>query len=165
MADACCVAAVRRSRYTKWSIDGERGALVAELLTEEEKQEQIGALITAADAGDAEAVRRCLRDGADPNAADGNGCTALFNAAWKNQVGCLEALCDAGANLDTADVAADGVSGSDGEVAALLRVVEAGECLLKRRLQQRVVGRRDRGGWRRRRAGVHEPHLANAGGA
>ena len=33
-------------------------------------------LVDAAMAGDAEAVQRCLRDGADPNAADGDGYTA-----------------------------------------------------------------------------------------
>jgi hypothetical protein len=71
-------------------------------LTEEEKRKLNAALIDAADEGDAEAVRRCLLDGADPNAADGGGQTALFHAAGENQVGCLEVLCEAGADLDKA---------------------------------------------------------------
>ena len=48
-------------------------------------------------------MQRCLRDGADPHAADGNGRTGLWWAARKNQVGCMEALCEAGADIDHAD--------------------------------------------------------------
>jgi len=73
-------------------------------ITEEEKIEMMSAaLIRAARAGDAEAVRRGLRDGADPNAADGSGRTALYWAALKNQVGCMEVLGEAEADLDKAD--------------------------------------------------------------
>ena len=91
------------SRYTAWYIDPQSGALAAEVthsFTEEELHE---ALIAAARAGDAEAVVRCLRDGADPNAADGDGQTALYCAAMRNQVGCLEVLGEAGADLDKAE--------------------------------------------------------------
>ena len=71
------------------------------VLTKEERKLN-KALRKAAKAGDVEAVRRCLRDGADPNAADRGGHTALYNAAYETQVGCLEALCEAGADLDKA---------------------------------------------------------------
>ena len=75
------------------------------MITEEDKkQKPNAALIAAAKAGDEEAVRRCLRDGADPNAADGDGQTALIHATMKNQVGCMEALAEAGPDLDKAGV-------------------------------------------------------------
>ena len=57
----------------------------------------------AAGAGDVEKLQRCLRDGADPNAADEDGETALCNAAELNQVGCMETLAEAGADLDRTD--------------------------------------------------------------
>ena len=72
-------------------------------LTEEEKEELNDALCEAARAGNAEAVRRCLQDGADPNAADGFEMTALYYAAQMNQVGCMEALVEAGVDVDKAD--------------------------------------------------------------
>jgi hypothetical protein len=56
------------------------------------KEELNEALREAARAGDAEAVVRCLRDGADPNAAGGGGMTALYCAAMNNQVGCMGVL-------------------------------------------------------------------------
>jgi ankyrin repeat protein len=46
----------------------------------------------AARVGDADAVRQLLRDGADINAADEYGNTALMIAAIENHVGCMEAL-------------------------------------------------------------------------
>ena len=54
-------------------MDGAAGQPGPEL-TKEEKLN--AALIDAASAGDDEAVRRCLRDGVDPNAADEDGDTA-----------------------------------------------------------------------------------------
>ena len=79
-------------------------AWIAEHGSAEEKKEMLSAaLIKAATAGDAEAVVRCLRDGADPNAADENGSTVLYKAADQNCVGCMEVLGEAGADLDKAD--------------------------------------------------------------
>jgi len=50
--------------------------------------------------GDVEAVRRCLAEGVDPNAVGKEGETALYFAAQKNQIECMEALRSAGAELD-----------------------------------------------------------------
>ena len=44
-------------------------------------------LIEAARRGDAEAVRSLLRDGADPNRAQGDGLTALHVAAERGDLG------------------------------------------------------------------------------
>ena len=81
---------------------------------EDKLQKLNDAMFAAASEGDEEAVRRCLRDGVDPNAADGDGQTALLHAdrigrtalmfaAVKNQVGCMAVLGEAGADVDKAD--------------------------------------------------------------
>ena len=59
-----------------------------------------------------------------------------------------------------ANVAADRVACSDGEIAALLRVVQASEGLLERSLQ-RLIGHADRRCARRRRARVVEAYRAD----
>jgi uncharacterized protein len=53
----------------------------------------------AAMRGDAEAVRKLLKDGADVNSAQGDGMTALHWAAMKDQVALAEMLLYAGANV------------------------------------------------------------------
>ena len=79
----------------------ERGS-VAEVAEMQRKEKQ-RPLLDATRAGDGEAVRRCLRDGAGPNAADWSGMTALQSAAQMNEAGGMEALAEAGADLDKAD--------------------------------------------------------------
>jgi len=56
----------------------------------------------AALVGNEEEVKRCLREGADPNSVDerNNDMTALFMAAWKGHIECMAALLEAGADID-----------------------------------------------------------------
>ena len=54
-------------------------------------------LLDAVRRGDVAAVRSLLRDGADPNAAQGDGLTALHVAAQKGSLGIARLLLDAGA--------------------------------------------------------------------
>ena len=56
----------------------------------------------AAQAGDGETVRSLLRQGADVNAAQGDGMTALHWAAFKDDVGTAEMLLYGGANVAAA---------------------------------------------------------------
>jgi ankyrin repeat protein len=57
-------------------------------------------LLEAARAGDATAVRTLLRSGADPNAARGDGLTALHLAAESGHLEVVRALVDAKANVE-----------------------------------------------------------------
>ena len=100
-------AAVLEARIAEQGAEGDGPEPGAEL-TAEEKEELNAAMTEAVKAGDEEVVRHCLRFGADPNAADGGGQTALWNAAWKNQVGCMEALAEAEGDLDKATCNGDG---------------------------------------------------------
>jgi len=65
-------------------------------------------LTQAAERGETEHVRRLLRRGANPNAIDWCGQTALGWAAHFNHVDTMEALVAAGASIDKAD--ADGMT-------------------------------------------------------
>ena len=60
-------------------------------------------LIDAADRGDATAVRRLLRDGADVVARDERGRTALVAAAYGNHLDAARALVEAGADVNAED--------------------------------------------------------------
>jgi ankyrin repeat protein len=60
-------------------------------------------LLEAARRGDADAVRRILAEGADPNATDALGRTALHYAARKGYLTIVSALIDDGAILDVKD--------------------------------------------------------------
>jgi ankyrin repeat protein len=90
----------------------EHGSAEPEPQVDEEKKEGGAkmllidqALLIAANTGDADEVRRCLRDGADPNAQiPGWRLTALYIAATENHVRCMEALAEAGGDLDQANV-------------------------------------------------------------
>ena len=60
------------------------------------------AMRQAARVGNADEVRRCLAAGADVDAGPG-GVTALWLAAWENQIGPMQALVDAGADIERSD--------------------------------------------------------------
>ncbi len=57
-------------------------------------------LIEATRAGDAEALRELLSDGADPNAATGDGMTAVHWAAQSGNTAILRSLLEAGAGVE-----------------------------------------------------------------
>ena len=58
-------------------------------------------LIAAARSGDAAAVREIVKGGGDPNAAYGAlNWTPLMHAIYKNQIGAVQALLDAGADVN-----------------------------------------------------------------
>ena len=98
---------------------------------EMERKKLNAALMDAAKNSDVEAVRRCLRDGADPNAAGEYGNTALQNTADKNHLGCMGVLADAEADLDKAD--------EDGDTPLGYGYPAAVEWLLKRGADWRLT--------------------------
>jgi ankyrin repeat protein len=60
-------------------------------------------LLAAARAGDTGAIRSALAAGANPDARDAHGATALLIAARADQAGAFQALIDAGADVDLQD--------------------------------------------------------------
>jgi ankyrin repeat protein len=60
-------------------------------------------LLAAATAGDVDAIRAAIADGADPDARGDGGRTALLVAAQAGQVAAFQALLDAGADVDLQD--------------------------------------------------------------
>ncbi len=72
---------------------------------QETKHALAEAMRQAARVGNADEVRRCLAAGVHPDAGPG-GLTALWMAAWTNQIGPMQVLVDAGADLELAN--ADG---------------------------------------------------------
>ncbi|GAB1232014.1 hypothetical protein UT4_04800 [Ferrigenium sp. UT4] len=62
-------------------------------------------LIKAVRTGDTEAVRRLLAGGADANAADAEGATALMHAAYRGDIGMVQLLLAAGADVNATDPA------------------------------------------------------------
>jgi uncharacterized protein len=60
-------------------------------------------LLAAAGSGDTSAIRSALAAGANPDARDERGATALLIAARADQAGAFQALLDAGADVDLQD--------------------------------------------------------------
>ncbi len=84
------------------------------------------ALADAAVRGDAEAVRRLLDDGADVDARDSSGRTAVTAAVYAGSVETTRALVDAGADVDLQDDMRSNAFlalGETGDVAALDEVL------------------------------------------
>ena len=91
-----------------------------------------GNVLKPAGEGDAVAVARQLREGADPQFADAEGTTALHAAAGGGHAAIVALLLEAGANADAGDVLGDtplhrAVAAGHGETVALL--LEAGAAL------------------------------------
>ena len=80
--------------------------LAAAVLSAGELSETDRALLSAAGSGDAAAVRRALRRGANVNAALPSGWTALMEAARAGRLDAAQALLAAGADADARDRAA-----------------------------------------------------------
>jgi ankyrin repeat protein len=90
--------------------------------------EQPGDLVEAAGAGRLDTVRELLRDGADVNARDANGRTAVTAAAMSQHVDVVNALVDAGADVDLQDSERNNpllLCGENGNVALLREVLRA----------------------------------------
>src|SRR5574337_1188586 len=62
-----------------------------------------GALVRAAAGGDVRSVKRLLEAGADPNAADADGRTAVTHAAYGGHAEVVRMLLDGGADVDRRD--------------------------------------------------------------
>jgi len=60
-------------------------------------------LLDVVKAGNATQVKQCLSSGADANARDGEGSTALMLAAYSGNLGAVEALLAAGADVNETD--------------------------------------------------------------
>jgi tetratricopeptide (TPR) repeat protein len=65
-------------------------------------------LVAAVKRGDVSAVERLLNEGANPNAASGNGVSALMEASRDGNIGIIKKLVDADADVSTVDK--DGMS-------------------------------------------------------
>ncbi|MFD7462615.1 MULTISPECIES: ankyrin repeat domain-containing protein [unclassified Streptomyces] len=87
------------------------------------------ALLTAAEAGDTDAVRAALAAGADPEARDAHRRTPLLLAALGDHVATAEVLVAAGADVNAADDRADSpwlVTGVTGSVPMMRTLLPAG---------------------------------------
>lgn len=60
-------------------------------------------MISAAEQGDVQAVKRLLDEGASVDARDGSGRTALIAAAYENHLDVAEALIEAGSDVNAKD--------------------------------------------------------------
>ena len=86
-------------------------------------------LIAAAAAGDVAGIRAALADGADVDARDADGRTAVLTATVAGQTAAVEALIDAEANVDLQDDRLDNpflYAGAEGLLDILRLVNEAG---------------------------------------
>jgi uncharacterized protein len=86
-------------------------------------------LLWAADAGDVEAIRAAIADGADVDARDASGRTALLVAAQADRVDAFRALLDVGADVDLQDDQRDNPflwAGAEGRLDILRLANEAG---------------------------------------
>jgi uncharacterized protein len=94
--------------------------------SEDSRQPHALALIDAAGDGSLGALERLLRDGADVNARDARGRTAVTAAAMSEHVRVVRALVDAGADVDLQDHDRNNpllVCGENGNVALLREVL------------------------------------------
>jgi ankyrin repeat protein len=86
-------------------------------------------LLTAARRGDAATVRALIQRGADVNATEGDGATALHWASYRDDVASADALLRAGANVNAAnDLGATPLwaASLNGSAAMVRRLLEAG---------------------------------------
>lgn len=84
------------------------------------------ALITAAQAGDFEEVRRLLEAGADPNASTATRTTALLAAAWRGSAPVVRVLLGSGADVSWRD--------ESGATAVILATNQRADCVSALRL-------------------------------
>lgn len=85
--------------------------------------------ISTAEAGDTEQVLQFLQDGADINATDKNGRTAVMAATYQNEVETVKGLIQEGANINIQDNHLDNVilnSGANGNLEIVRLAIEAG---------------------------------------
>eukprot|EP01045_Picozoa_sp_COSAG04_P021598 COSAG04_NODE_2341_length_4295_cov_5.618061_3_plen_810_part_00 len=132
------IQAPHRRRAEQWLAEQPKAAAINEALSEEDKakadevrgrpaEENKETLVNAADAGEAAEVRVLLAAGADPDAADENGDTALYWAAYYGHEEVVAALAEGGADLDKASAGgtplmAAAFDGSSGVVRRLLEL-------------------------------------------
>ena len=86
-------------------------------------------LLDAAAAGNAAEIARALARGADLEAADSAGRTAVINAAWRGRMDAIELLLGVGAEIDTRDERGRTAltwAASNGHLAIVDRLVAAG---------------------------------------
>ena len=85
--------------------------------------------ISSAEAGDTEQVLQLLQEGADINATDKKGRTAVMAATYQNEVETVKALIQEGANINIQDNHLDNVilnSGANGNLEIVRLAIEAG---------------------------------------
>ena len=85
--------------------------------------------ISSAEAGDTEQVLQLLQDGADINATDVQGRTAVLAATYQNKVETVKALIQEGANINIQDNHFDNVilnSGANGNLKIVRLAIKAG---------------------------------------
>lgn len=94
----------------------------------EEVQNMNRELIKYAEQGNTEQVRQLLQSGADINATDEQGRTAVMAATYHNHVGTVEALIQAGADINIRDHQLNNVflyAGAEGMMEILRLAIEA----------------------------------------
>ncbi|MGC6583999.1 ankyrin repeat domain-containing protein [Paenibacillus sp. Dod16] len=94
----------------------------------EEVQNMNRELIEYAEQGNTEQVRQLLQSGADINATDEQGRTAVMAATYHNHVGTVEALIQAGADINIRDHQRNNVflyAGAEGMMEILRLAIEA----------------------------------------
>ncbi|WP_397376672.1 ankyrin repeat domain-containing protein [Paenibacillus sp. p3-SID867] len=94
----------------------------------EEVQNMNRELIEFAEQGNTEQVRQLLQSGADINATDEQGRTAVMAATYHNHVGTVEALIQAGADINIRDHQRNNVflyAGAEGMMEILRLAIEA----------------------------------------
>jgi uncharacterized protein len=104
-------------RVTGYGAAASLAALVLAACSAEGTREPPGpaALIDAATAGDEDGVQRLLDDGADPDAADDLGRTAVTHAAYDGHPRVVRLLVGAGADIDLQDATRSNALLSTGE--------------------------------------------------
>lgn len=104
--------------------------LPLEIQTKEEKVKMMNQqLIIAAEQEDVEQVLKLLKDGADINATDEHGRTAVMAAIYKNKTDTVKALIQKGANINIRDEKLNNVllyAGAEGMVDIVKIAIDAG---------------------------------------